>query len=575
MVSLSSAAIRFYYVSTMNTLTVKIDGLNDISVPAGLSAEDIFERAGLKKGSSEGKGAFSPLAVFVNNELAALSAPINANCSLSPVYPDSPMGAEVYRRSLCFLLAMAAREIVPKRRLMVSMAIGNGYYHYFDDSEPISPQLLEALSAHMRNYIASDLPIRIIMHSWNDALEYFDQSNQADTVALMEYINDPFVQLNECDGYRDLHIAPLVPCTGLLSVWELIPYRRGMLLRFPHTKNPYEMDPFSDIPVLYEIAEEYEQKAKVLNAGSIGALNRINQSGNIQDFVLVAEALQNKKLAAIADHIAETSYKTKVILIAGPSSSGKTTSAKKLSVQLRALGFKPIHIELDNYFVDRSRTPLDKDGKPDYECLEALDVEFLNQQLLDLFDGKEVELPAFDFKSGTRKASGNVISLKNNEILILEGIHGLNERLTPHIPAENKLKIYVSALTQLNVDDHNRVRTTDYRLLRRMVRDYNFRGHNARATLGMWSSVQRGERLYIFPFQGSANIAFNSALDYELGVLKVFAEPLLQAVKPHHPEYPDARRIQAFISRISPISPQYVPSDSILREFIGSSVFKY
>jgi len=559
----------------MDTISVNVDGYGEVAVPAGTSAELVLEQANMDAASRPKKNAFPSLAVLINNELAPLSAPISAPCSIKPVYPDSPMGTEVYRRSLCFILALAAREIVPARRLTVSMAIGNGYYHYFDDNEPVSAQLLEALSRRMREHVLSDLPIRIVTRSWEEALEYFRKSNQNDTLALMEYINDPFIQLNECNGFRDFHIAPLVPRTGLLSVWELVPYRRGMLLRFPHTKTPYEMDPFSDVPVLYDIAEEYEHKAKILNAESVGALNRINQSGNVQDFILVAEALQNKKLASIADRIAEKSDKTKVVLIAGPSSSGKTTSAKKLAVQLKVLGFRPIHIELDNYFVDRSRTPLDKDGKPDFECLEALDIEYLNQQLLDLFDGKEVELPLYDFKSGTRKASGRKISLSNNEILILEGIHGLNDRLTPHIPAENKLKIYVSALTQLNIDDHNRVRTTDYRLLRRMVRDYNFRGHSAQATLGMWSSVQRGERLYIFPFQGSADIAFNSALDYELGVLKVFAEPLLQAVKPQHDEYPDARRIQAFISRISPISPQYVPSDSILREFIGGSVFKY
>lgn len=559
----------------MDTVSVNVDGYGEVAVPAGTRAELVLEQANMEAASRPKKNAFPPLAVLINNELAPLSAPIGAPCSIKPVYPDSPMGTEVYRRSLCFILALAAREIVPSRRLTVSMAIGNGYYHYFDDNEPVSAQLLEALSRRMRELVLSDLPIRIVTRSWEEALEYFKKSNQSDTLALMEYINDPFIQMNECNGFRDFHIAPLVPRTGLLSVWELVPYRRGMLLRFPHTKTPYEMDPFSDVPVLYDIAEEYEHKARILNAESVGALNRINQSGNIQDFILVAEALQNKKLASIADRIAEKSDKTKVVLIAGPSSSGKTTTAKKLAIQLKVLGFRPIHIELDNYFVDRSRTPLDKDGKPDFECLEALDIEYLNQQLLDLFDGKEVELPLYDFKSGTRKASGRKISLSNNEILILEGIHGLNDRLTPHIPAENKLKIYVSALTQLNIDDHNRVRTTDYRLLRRMVRDYNFRGHSAQATLGMWSSVQRGERLYIFPFQGSADIAFNSALDYELGVLKVFAEPLLQAVKPQHDEYPDARRIQAFISRISPISPQYVPSDSILREFIGGSVFKY
>lgn len=559
----------------MNTVTISIDGFADIEVAPGTRADAALTRAGLREGSSQGGTAFPPVAVSINNELEGLAAPLNANCRIAPIYPDSPLGAEVYRRSLCFVLAMAAREIVPERRLMVSMAIGNGYYHYFDDDQPISAHLLEKMADRMRSIVEADMPIDIVSRSWSEALYYFEHANQADTVSLMEYFNDPFVQVNECGGHRDLHIAPLVPRTGLLSVWELIPYRRGMLLRFPHTKRPYEMDAFEDIPVLYDIAEEYEKKAKVLGAGSIGALNRITQSGSMQDYVLIAEALQNKKLAAIADTIAEKSDRTKVILIAGPSSSGKTTSAKKLSVQLRALGFKPIHIELDNYFVDRSRTPLDAEGKPDFECLEALDIEFLNRQLLELFDGKEIELPLYDFKSGTRKSSGNVVSMKSNEIFILEGIHGLDERLTPQIPADNKLKIYVSALTQLNIDDHNRVRTTDYRLLRRMVRDYNFRGHDARSTLGMWSSVQRGERLYIFPFQGAADIAFNSALDYELGVLKVFAEPLLQAVKPHHPEYADARRIQAFISRISPISPQYVPSDSILREFIGSSVFKY
>jgi uridine kinase len=565
----------FIIISIIDTVSVNVDGYGEVAVPAGTRAELVLEQANMEAASRPKKNAFPPLAVLINNELAPLSAPIGAPCSIKPVYPDSPMGTEVYRRSLCFILALAAREIVPSRRLTVSMAIGNGYYHYFDDNEPVSAQLLEALSRRMRELVLSDLPIRIVTRAWEEALEYFKTSNQSDTLALMEYINDPFIQMNECNGFRDFHIAPLVPRTGLLSVWELVPYRRGMLLRFPHTKTPYEMDPFSDVPVLYDIAEEYEHKARILNAESVGALNRINQSGNIQDFILVAEALQNKKLALIADRIAEKSDKTKVVLIAGPSSSGKTTTAKKLAIQLKVLGFRPIHIELDNYFVDRSRTPLDKDGKPDFECLEALDIEYLNQQLLDLFDGKEVELPLYDFKSGTRKASGRKISLSNNEILILEGIHGLNDRLTPHIPSENKLKIYVSALTQLNIDDHNRVRTTDYRLLRRMVRDYNFRGHSAQATLGMWSSVQRGERLYIFPFQGSADIAFNSALDYELGVLKVFAEPLLQAVKPGQDEYPDARRIQAFISRISPISPQYVPSDSILREFIGGSVFKY
>lgn len=559
----------------MSNITVKVAEYGEISIPAGTHVSHALAMTHKLEGSTEGNNKFPALAAFVNNELASLDAPMWSNCEVMPLFPDSPQGTEVYRRSLCFILAMAAREIVPQRRLIISMAIGNGYYHYFDDTMPVSAELLESLIRRMRDIVRDDMKITNISQSWSEALAYFAQSNQNDTVSLLEYLNDPFVLLNECGNFKDLYIAPLVPRTGLLSVWELMPYRRGLLLRFPHTRKPFEMDQFTDIPVLYNIAEEYEHKAKVLNAGSIGALNHINQSGEMQDFVLMAEALQNDKIASMAHTIAEKSEKTKVILIAGPSSSGKTTTAKKLAVQLRARGLKPIHIELDNYFVDRSRTPVGSDGKPDFECLESLDVEYLNRQLLDLFDGKEIELPSYDFKSGTRKPSGQMITMQANEIFILEGIHGLNENLTPHIPAENKLKIYVSALTQLNIDDHNRVRTTDYRLLRRMVRDNNFRGHSARATLSMWSSVQRGERRYIFPFQGSADIAFNSALDYELGVLKVFVEPLLHTVQPHHAEYSEARRIQSFISRFSPISPQYVPSDSILREFIGSSVFKY
>ncbi|MCX8013029.1 MAG: nucleoside kinase, partial [Rectinema sp.] len=462
---------------------MRIGSEQELVVPRGLTAEEILQKAHIEA------SPYPPVAVFINNELASLATTLNANCTLAPVYPDTPMGTEVYRRSLCFLLALAARELAPDRRLMVSMAIGNGYYHYFDDDKPVDTTLINALTCRMRELVAMDLPIRTVEHSWDEALAYFQQSKQQDTIALLEYCNDPFVQLNECGNFRDLHIAPLVPRTGLLNVWELIRYHRGMLLRFPHTKSPSEMDTFTDSPVLYRVAEEYEQKAKVLGAGSIGALNRINQSGAIQEFILMAEALQNKKLGQIADYIADRANHVRVVLIAGPSSSGKTTTAKKLSIHLKVLGFKPIPIELDNYFVNRENTPLGPDGKPDFECLEALDVKFLNEQLIDLFEGREIELPIYDFKSGSRKMSGRKISLKHNEILILEGIHGLNEQLTPHVPSSHKLKIYVSALTQLNIDDHNRVRTTDYRLLRRMVRDYNFRGHDARATLSMLSLI--------------------------------------------------------------------------------------
>lgn len=554
-----------------NEVSVRLPDGKIVACARGTPALKVLQDTGIW----DSRGAIRPVAVFMNNEPAPLGMTLEADCTVAPIWPDHPQGAEIYRRSLCFLLAFASRKVFSSRRLTVSMAIGNGYYHYYDDDIPLAAGEIERLAREMRALVAQDLPITVTQYSYHDALEYFRKADQPETLALLEYGNDPFIALNECNGFKDLYIAPLVPSTGMLDTWELIPYKRGMLLRFPHTKTPGELDAFSDIPVLYDIAEEYERKGRILHAPSIGALNRINQEGRIQEFIMIAEALQNKKLSQIADTIAEKSDRVRVVLIAGPSSSGKTSTAKKLAIQLKALGIEPVPIELDNYFVDRIRTPLDEDGKPDFECLEALDIEFLNHQLLDLFEGRAVELPLYDFKSGVRKNSGKTLSLRGNEILILEGIHGLNDRLTPLIPHEQKLKIYVSALTQLNLDDHNRVRTTDYRLLRRMVRDYNFRGHGARQTLAMWSSVQRGERKYIFPFQGSADIAFNSALDYELGVLKLFAEPLLKLVKPDEPEYTEARRIQAFIDRISPISPQFVPGDSILREFIGGSMFKY
>ncbi len=308
---------------------------------------------------------------------------------------------------------------------------------------------------------------------------------------------------------------------------------------------------------------------------SVGALNKVNASKGIKDYIQVAEALQDKKIAAIADQIAAKAGKVKVALIAGPSSSGKTTTSKKLAIQLKVIGLDPVTISLDDYFVDRDRTPRDEKGEYDFECLEALDVDYLNEQLVTLFSGGEIELPAFDFKTGSRRSSGKKLRLGERGILVLEGIHGLNDELTPRIKREQKYKIYVSALTQINLDDHNRVSTTDNRLLRRMVRDYNFRGHSAQSTLKMWPSVQAGERSHIFPYQNSADAAFNSALDYELGVLKVYAEPLLRTVKPSCVEYSEARRLQAFLDNFAPIPAASVPGDSLLREFIGDSEFKY
>lgn len=514
------------------------------------------------------------VAVLVNNELKDLDTELSYDCDLSPVLSNSSAGASVYRRSLCFILAIASRQLMPQRRLIAGMAIGAGFYHYYHDEIPLDEAQVEALSDRMAAIVAGDSPIRIEPWPWETARNYFKESGQLDTLELIENLNNPTIPLNECAGFRDLHVSPLVASTGILSTWELLPYHGGLLLRYPHKDSPLALDPFEDVPLLYRISEEYRERGRVLGVGSVGVLNRLGSTGRVKEYIQVAEALQNKKVAELADQIGGSKGKVKVVLIAGPSSSGKTTTSKKLAIQLKVLGYEPIPIELDNFFVDRTKTPLDTEGKPDFECLGALDVEYLNHVLLRLFEGNEVQMPVYDFKSGTRKP-GSSLRLRGHEILILEGIHGLNDSLTPKIPREEKFKIYVSALTQLNLDDHNRISTTDYRLLRRIVRDHNFRGHDAKATLAMWPSVQRGERSYIFPFQNSADAALNSALDYELGVLKVYADPLLRAIKPDMTEYAEARRLQAFLDYIMPIPAQLVPKDSILREFIGESDFHY
>jgi uridine kinase len=538
-----------------------------IAYPSGVRAADVIGKLG---------SLTWPLAaVLVNNELKDLDAPLLTDCRIDPVTIDTVQGATTYRRSLCFLLAIAARELTPERRLMAGMAIGTGFYHYYDDDIPMTPEDVAALEQRMRSLVDRDAPIRVEHRAWAEAVEYFKSSNQPGTLLLLEHSNEPVIPLDECAGFRDLHVAPLVPSTGVLKTFELMPYHGGLLLRYPHKETPDRIPPFTDDPVLYSVAAESRERARVLGVASVGALNRVNASKGIKEYIRIAETLQDKKIAAIADAVAARSDAVRVVLIAGPSSSGKTTTSKKLAIQLKVMGLDPITISLDDYFVDRTKTPRDERGEPDFECLEALDVELLNEQLLALFRNEEVELPSYDFKSGSRRSVGKRIKLGPKSILIMEGIHGLNERLTPRVPREQKFKIYVSALTQLNLDDHNRVSTTDNRLLRRLVRDYNFRGHSAQQTLKMWPSVQAGERKHIFPYQNSADAAFNSALDYELGVLKVYAEPLLRTVKPGCPEYSEARRLQAFLDYFTPIPAQSVPGDSLLREFIGDSEFKY
>jgi uridine kinase len=542
------------------------DGEREIR-PYGVRASELLDRLGGDRKDIA--------AVLVNNELCSLFSRIEINCRVAPVRLDSSAGAAVYRRSLCFLLAIAARELFPARTVEVGHSLGNGYFHTFADEFPVTLDEIEKIESRMRGIVAEDQAISHARISYEEALHYFEKSGQDETLLLLGQMNSSSIPVNTCRGFMDLSVAPLVPSTGMLKFFELRPYEQGFILRYPGHAKPGRLEPFEDNPLLYSVYKEYKRWGRTMGVTSVGAINRINNPKEIKSFIQTAEALQNKKIAEIADLIAGKGGAVRTVLVAGPSSSGKTTFSKKLAIQLTVLGLRPIPISLDDYFVDRAKTPRDEKGEYDYECLEALDVDFLNEQLVELMAGRETELPAYDFKTGTRKGSGKKLRLAGSEILILEGIHGLNDKLTPRIPNEQKFKAYVSALTQLNLDDHNRIPTTDNRLLRRMVRDFQFRGHSAVDTLKMWPSVQRGEKLHIFPFQNKADAAFNSALDYELSVLKVYAEPLLKGVKPYDAEYAEAMRMLAFLEYFTPIPASHVPRDSILREFIGESEFKY
>ncbi|MDR0512827.1 MAG: nucleoside kinase [Treponema sp.] len=519
----------------------------------------------------------SPLvAVKVNGELLPLSSRLEVNAHLEPVLLNTSEGAAIYRHSLAFLLAVVAQELFPERSLCIGHSLGSGYYYTFLEGHEPEHSEIETLERRMQELVKEDIPVSSRFMAYAEAMEIFHQNRQDDTALLLEERGEAKVMVNECAGFIDLYLSPLVNRTGLLDTFQLMPYKEGFLLRFPLTGAGKHIDPFQDSPKIFSVYDEYKKWGRIVGVNSVGRLNRIIAEGGVRSYIHIAEAFHEKKLAEIADQIYQKRDNVRAVFIAGPSSSGKTTSAKRLSIALRVLGLNPVAIGLDNYYLGSENTPLDEDGKPDYERLDALDIAYFNSQLSELLAGKEITLPVYDFKVGRRREEGGrKIILDRRTVLIIEGIHGLNDALTPALTNEAKFTIYISALTQLNLDDHNRIPTSDNRLLRRMVRDKQFRGTDAERTFQMWPSVQRGERAYIFPFQNTCDVAFNSALDYEFPVLKFFAEPLLRSVKPGMSAYSEASRLLAFLSNFAPIPPQFVPGTSILREFIGDSEFRY
>ena len=424
----------------------------------------------------------------------------------------------------------------------------------------------------MKEIIMKDMPFTKIELSLDDAKKLYTKKNMQDKIDLMANRTKPYVSLYSCGGTYNYFYGVMPISTKYMKYFDLEKYEKGVLLVYPRRSNPTNVMKVKETKKLYNTFEEYEKLHRILKVGNVAELNNWAKNGNVGELIRISEALHEKKIAQIADMIAADKNK-KIVLIAGPSSSGKTTFAQRLGIQLRVNGLKTITLSMDNYFVNREDNPKDENGNYDFECLESIDINLFNEQLSKLLNGEEVKLPTFDFTTGTRKYLGNTAKLNDDEIIVIEGIHGLNEKLTNSIPRENKFKIYISALTSLNIDDCNRVSTSDSRLIRRILRDNKYRSHSAIATIKMWPSVRRGEEKYIFPFQEDADVMFNSSLVYEDAVLKSFIEPILAAVDNTNEEYSEAKRLYEFLGYFLPIGTEEIPINSILREFIGGGCF--
>lgn len=549
----------------------------EITLACGQAESRVFA-SGIRTG--EALHEFSALnetiiACLVNNDLVSLTYPLEIDATLVPVKLASPQGARVYRRSLCYLLAMAVQQLFPERGLSISHSLGEAYYYEFSDGAPVLEKDILQISSRMRELVAARHPIHHKVMAYEQAREHFRKAGMTETSQLLEHHNAAKIAVYQCDRYCDLSHGPVAPSTELLGVFELMSYGPGFLLRFPSETHPTLTAPFQDNPLLFTVYQEHKNWGKILGVHSAGRLNARVREGSIDEFIRVAEALHNKRIDAIAEGIASAPAQPRIVLIAGPSSSGKTTFTKRLSIQLRVYGLEPIIAAIDDFFVPRELTPLDEHGNYNFEDLGAVDVKLLNKTMLDLVEARPVELPSFDFKTGTRKMRAPGPPPSPNAVILMEGIHALNPALLPNVPQTTCYRVYVSALTQLNLDDHNRIPTTDNRLIRRMVRDAKYRGADALTTLRMWPQVRSGENRNIFPFQKDADVAFNSALDYELGVMASEALQLLRAVKPSHEVYHEATRLMSFLENFSNIPVKYVPHTSILREFIGDSAFKY
>ena len=552
-----------------NCVTVKV-GYNNktIEVAKDSSILDFINKLDIQKD-------LDIIAAKVDNKIKDLHYKISNDCTIEFLDIRTDDGMRIYKRGLFFVLMKAVKQLFPRRVLNIRHSLGRGTYCEIYGADYLTKEDIETIQDRMCKIISENIPMISSTVSIDKAKQMFEKTGDYDKVSLLKHSDKNTLSIYNCGEMSTYLYGYLVPHTGYLKGFELMYYPPGFILRYPDKNSPDKIPEYEEQKKLFDVLNEHKRWAEILHVSHVGSLNEMIASGKINDLIHVSEALHERKIDYIADLIKKQSDDIRIILISGPSSSGKTTFAQRLAVSLKTNNLESFPISLDNYFVNREDTPLHDDGKPDFEALEAIDLKLFNEQLNDLLEGKKVKMPVYSFNDGCRKDEGIKVKLKDKQIMIIEGIHALNEKLTYFIPKKNKYKIYISALTQLSLDNYNPISTTDTRLIRRMVRDNKYRSNPAIGTLKMWDSVRQGEVKNIFPFQEEADIMFNSALIYELAILKDYAIPLLEGIDNTSEYYSEARRLIDFLSYFIPVSPENVPSTSILREFIGGSSFRH
>lgn len=539
--------------------------------PEGSSLLDIYNGFNLAM-------PYGPVSAKVNNKVESLDFRVYYNKDIEFLDITSSSGMRTYVRSLFFILVKAVEELYPQGSISLEHPISKGYFCKLHIDRTIGLDDVQRIKQKMQEIIAADIPYTRTESHTEEVVRLFEKRGMMDKARLLDTYGQLYSYYYQLGDTVDCYYSSLVPSTGYIRLFDIVKYYDGLLLRIPSRENPTKLEEVVKQEKMLEVFQEYHRWNQILGISTVGDLNVACNEGHATDLINVSEALQEKKIAQIADEIThrdQDGKRVKLVLISGPSSSGKTTFSKRLSIQLMTNGLKPYPISLDDYFVNRNDTPLDENGKHDFESLYAVDLPFFEEQLSTLLNGGEVELPRYNFTTGKREMSGKKLRIDEHMILIIEGIHALNPALTPHIPNENKYKMYVSALTTILLDNHNYIPTTDNRLLRRIIRDYKYRNYSAEETIARWPSVREGEEKWIFPYQENADAMFNSALLFELAVLKDYVEPVLRKVPNRCPEYSEAHRLLRFLNYFVSVQDKELPPTSLLREFLGGSSFQY